>query len=164
MLKIGNHSRMQGSQLGFSVLRPRAPFVLPSLLLLFGAQRDLSMATEHRKTKWKILLLDLTTLLKLNALVQIAGFGVVAFLASQCPSLTLLRLVNHNTISQKVLLCALLTLVACCITLTIDHLMAEIAYSVGDKAKEEPERYQKASAAYTRLGGAPWVGLWDCLV
>ena len=88
MLKVGNHSRMQGSQLGFSVLRPRAPFVLPSLLLLFGAQRDLSMATEHRKTKWKILLLDLTTLLKLNALVQIAARKPVSISFQHTSSVT----------------------------------------------------------------------------
>ena len=68
----------------------------------------------------------------------------------QCPSLTLLRFVNHNSISQKVLLCVLLTLVGCCISLTVDPLMAEIAYSVEERAKEEPEKYEKANAAYSQ--------------
>ena len=68
----------------------------------------------------------------------------------QCPCLTLLRFVNHNSIQQKVLLCVLLTLIGCCITLTIDPLMAEIVYSVEEKAKQEPERYQKPNAAYAQ--------------
>ena len=77
-------------------------------------------------------------------------FPILLGFLIQCPSLTLLRFVDHNTTSQKVLLCTLLTLVGCCITLTVDPLMAEIAYSVGEKAKEEPERYQKANAAYAQ--------------
>lgn len=68
----------------------------------------------------------------------------------QCPCLTLLRFVDHNTMQQKVLLCVLLTLIGCCITLTVDPLMAEIVYSVEEKAKDEPERYQKANAAYAQ--------------
>lgn len=74
---------------------------------------------------------------------------VIGFLV-QCPSLILLRLIDHNTIGQKALLCVLLTLIGCCITLTVDPLMAEIAYSVEEKAKLEPRRYQKANSAYAQ--------------
>ena len=77
-------------------------------------------------------------------------FPILLGFLIQCPSLTLLRFVDHNTVSQKVLICVLLTLVGCCITLTVDPLMAEIAYSVEEKAKEEPERYAKANAAYAQ--------------
>lgn len=77
-------------------------------------------------------------------------FPIVVGFLIQCPSLTLLRLVDHNTIGQKALLCVLLTLVGCCITLTVDPLMAEIAYSVEEKAKQEPHRYQKANEAYAQ--------------
>lgn len=67
-----------------------------------------------------------------------------------CPFLTLLRLVDHNTIDQKVLLCALLTLVGCCFTLTLDPLMAEIAYTVEQEAKNDPETYGSAGKAYAQ--------------
>ena len=79
-----------------------------------------------------------------------ARFLILFGFLIQCPSLVLLRLVDHNTISQKVLLCVLLTSIGCCITLTIDPMMAEIAYSVEEKAKKEPERYKKANAAYAQ--------------
>ena len=67
-----------------------------------------------------------------------------------CPFLTLLRLIDHNTLDQKVLLCALLTLVGCCFTLTLDPLMAEIAYTVEQKAKDDPETYGSAAKAYAQ--------------
>ncbi len=67
-----------------------------------------------------------------------------------CPVLTLLRLVDHDTLGQKVLLCALLALVGCCFTLTLDPLMAEIAYTVEQKAKDDPETYGSAGKAYAQ--------------
>jgi Na+/melibiose symporter-like transporter len=63
-----------------------------------------------------------------------------------CPVLTLLRLINQNTLNQKVLMCTLLTLVGCCFTLTIDPLMAEVAYVVEQKAKSDPETYGAGQA------------------
>lgn len=74
---------------------------------------------------------------------------VVGFLLL-CPFLTLLRLVDHNTLRQKVLLCALLTLVGCCFTMTLDPLMAEVAYVVEQKAKDDPETYGSANQAYAQ--------------
>ncbi|KAL8691722.1 MAG: hypothetical protein Q9218_003115 [Villophora microphyllina] len=59
---------------------------------------------------------------------------VVTGLLGLCPFLTLLRLVNRDTLGQKVLLSALLTLVGCCFTLTMDPLMAEVSYIVEEQA------------------------------
>ena len=67
----------------------------------------------------------------------------VGFL-SLCPIMTLLRCVNYNSLDQKVLFCALLTLAACCFTMTLDPVMAEIAYVVAAKAKKNPEAYNAA--------------------
>lgn len=67
-----------------------------------------------------------------------------------CPSLTLLRLVDHNTLNQKVLLCVLLTVVGFCFTMTIDPLMAEVAYVVEQKAKDDPKTYGSANKAYAQ--------------
>ena len=67
----------------------------------------------------------------------------VGFL-SLCPIMTLLRCVNYNSLDQKVLFCALLTLAACCFTLTLDPVMAEMAYVVAAKAKNNPEAYDAA--------------------
>ena len=61
-----------------------------------------------------------------------------------CPILTLLRYVSYNSLDQKILFCALLTLAACCFTLTMDPVMAEIAYVVAAKAKKNPEAYNAA--------------------
>ena len=67
-----------------------------------------------------------------------------------CPSLTLLRFVDHDSVGQKVLLCALLVMSGCCFTLTLDPLMAEVAYVVGQKAKNNPERYGSTTKAYAQ--------------
>lgn len=67
-----------------------------------------------------------------------------------CPLLTLLRLVDHNTLNQKVLLCALLTFIGCCFSATLDPLMAEVAYVVERKTKDDPETYGSANKAYAQ--------------
>ena len=61
-----------------------------------------------------------------------------------CPILTLLQCIDYNSLDQKVLFCALLTLAACCFTMTLDPVMAEIAYVVAAKAKKNPEAYNAA--------------------
>lgn len=63
---------------------------------------------------------------------------------SLCPILTLLRCVNYDSLDQKALFCALLALAACCFTMTLDPVMAEIAYVVAAKAKKNPEAYNAA--------------------
>ena len=69
----------------------------------------------------------------------------VGFL-SLCPIMTLLRYVTYDSLDQKVLLCALLTLAACCFTVTLDPVMAQVAYVVSAKAKKDPEAYRGAGS------------------
>jgi hypothetical protein len=52
----------------------------------------------------------------------------------------LLRLVTHNTLSQKVLFSALLFLIGLGLTLVLPPLMAEITYVVEAKEREKPGR------------------------
>ena len=47
-----------------------------------------------------------------------------------CPFLILLRLVDENTMSDKILLCALLALIGLSLTIMITPMMAEITYAV----------------------------------
>jgi len=67
-----------------------------------------------------------------------------------CPCLILLRLVQHNTIQQKVLLCALLALIGLTLTLILTPIMAEIAYAVDAKAKKRPEGFLGRNGAYAQ--------------
>lgn len=64
-----------------------------------------------------------------------------------CPLLTLLRFVERDTLAQKALLCALLTLIGCCFSLVLNPLMAEFAYVVEQKVESEPEQYGSAAKA-----------------
>ena len=71
-----------------------------------------------------------------------------------CPILTLLRYVNHDSLDQKILLCALLTLAACCFTVTLNPVMVEVAYVVTAKARKNPEAYNGAgNKAYAQAFG-----------
>ena len=58
-----------------------------------------------------------------------------------CPILTLLRFTQRDTLAQKILFIVLLTLVSCCLTLTLNPVMAEVAYAMNAKAKENPQDY-----------------------
>lgn len=61
-----------------------------------------------------------------------------------CPVLTLLRYTQGNTLDQKVILCILLALASCCLTLTLSPVMAEVAYVVNAKSKGNPQVYGAA--------------------
>ncbi|KAK5171036.1 uncharacterized protein LTR77_004180 [Saxophila tyrrhenica] len=74
----------------------------------------------------------------------IAGFVLA------CPFLILLRLVTHNTLEQKVLLCALLALIGTCLTLMITPIMAEITYAVNAKAERRPAGFFGRNGAYAQ--------------
>ena len=63
-----------------------------------------------------------------------------------CPCFVLLRLVDHNSLGQKFLLCALLVLLGICLTMTMTPLMAEISYVVDAKEKENPGAFGKKGA------------------
>lgn len=67
-----------------------------------------------------------------------------------CPFLILLRLVDHNSIGQKVLLCALLALCGIGLTLALTPVMAEIAYAVEAKAERHPPGFFGKNGAYAQ--------------
>lgn len=69
------------------------------------------------------------------------------------PPIILLRLVDHDGIRQKVLLCALLFLVGVTLTIVLTPLMAEIAYAVEAKAAKKPPGYFGKSGAYAQAYG-----------
>ena len=82
-----------------------------------------------------------------------------------CPFLILLRLVDENTMSDKILLCALLALIGLSLTIMITPMMAEITYAVTDKAKRRPRGYFGENGAYAQAYGlfnVAWAG--GCLV
>lgn len=82
-----------------------------------------------------------------------------------CPFLILLRLVNENTIGDKILLCALLALIGVCLTIMVTPMMAEITYAVTDKAARRPPGYFGPNGAYAQayaLFNVAWAG--GCLI
>lgn len=62
------------------------------------------------------------------------------------PFWILLRLVDHDSLGQKVLLCALLALIGVSLTLIMPPLMAEITYVVEAKERECPGRFGPTGA------------------
>jgi MFS family permease len=68
------------------------------------------------------------------------------------PFWVLLRLVTHDSLGQKVLLCALLVLIGIALTLVMPPLMAEITYVVEAKEKQSPGRYG-STGAYAQAYG-----------
>ncbi len=62
-------------------------------------------------------------------------------LAAGLPFWVLLRLVDHDSLKQKVLLCALLMLIGTCVALIIPAVMAEFTYIVDAKEKHQPGIY-----------------------
>ncbi|KAM0720619.1 hypothetical protein Q7P37_004756 [Cladosporium fusiforme] len=70
--------------------------------------------------------------------------------AGCCPFLILLRLVDHNSLRQKVLLCALLALIGLFLTLALTPIMAEITYAVVAKESRRPRGYYGKNGAYAQ--------------
>ncbi|TVY64188.1 putative MFS-type transporter [Lachnellula suecica] len=62
------------------------------------------------------------------------------------PFWVLLRFVDHDSIGQKVLFCALLALIGVSLAFVLTPLMADITYVVEAKEKERPGRYGKTGA------------------
>lgn len=69
-----------------------------------------------------------------------------------CPFLVLLRLVDHDSVGQKVLLCALLALLGAALTMVMTPLLAEITYVVEAKEKKNPAAFG-AGGAYAQAYG-----------
>lgn len=78
--------------------------------------------------------------------LTVAGF-VLAI-----PFWVLLHLVTHDSLGQKVLFCALLSLIGVALTLAMPPLMAEITYVVEAKEKESPGRFG-TTGAYAQAYG-----------
>lgn len=96
-------------------------------------------------------------------------FSFAGFLLT-CPLFVLLRLVDHNSLSQKVLLVALLVLIGCTMTLVFPPIMAEITHVVIAKEKSSTKfgkggAYAQAYALFNvafalgTLVGPIWGGL-----
>lgn len=68
------------------------------------------------------------------------------------PFWILLRLVTHNSLKQKVLLCALLALIGVSLACVMPGIMAEITYIVEAKEKQMPGRFGK-NGAYAQAYG-----------
>jgi MFS family permease len=77
--------------------------------------------------------------------------ATIGFVAS-LPFWILLRLVTHDSIGQKVLLCALLFLIGTCIAVSMTPLIAEFTYVVVAKEKQHPGLFG-ASGAYAQAYG-----------
>ena len=91
-------------------------------------------------------------------------YATAGFVTS-CPFLILLRLVDHNSMNQKVLLCALLTLIGITLTLVLTPMMAEITYATEAKEKAHPPGFFGKNGAYAQaysLFNMAWAG--GCLV
>lgn len=69
------------------------------------------------------------------------------------PFLILLRLVDHNSINQKVLLCALLLFYGLSTTMCLMPLMAEVSLVVEEKAAQKPAGYYGKQGAYAQAYG-----------
>jgi MFS family permease len=67
-----------------------------------------------------------------------------------CPFLIILRLVDHDSLRQKVLLCALLALIGLFLTLALTPIMAEVTYAVMDKESRRPKGYYGKNGAYAQ--------------
>jgi MFS family permease len=79
---------------------------------------------------------------------NIARWLVTSGFVLAVPFLILLRLVDHDSIEQKVLLCALLAMLGLGLTLALTPIMAEIAYVVDTKEKKHPPGFFGKNGAY----------------
>lgn len=67
-----------------------------------------------------------------------------------CPFLVLLRLVEHDSIEQKVIMCVLLAFVGLSLAMTLPPLMAEITYAVEEKERNAPPGTFGKNGAYAQ--------------
>ncbi|CAK3756241.1 MFS-type transporter [Lecanosticta acicola] len=76
--------------------------------------------------------------------IAMSGFLVAG------PFLILLRLVDHDSIGQKVMLCAFLAMIGLGLALALTPLMAEFSYAVEAKAKRRPAGFFGKYGAYAQ--------------
>jgi MFS family permease len=82
--------------------------------------------------------------------------GLLLFLPLQ----VLLRFVDHNSMGQKVLLCALLLLLGIALNLALTPLLAEITYVIEQKEKDNPGLFGRKGAYAQAYGlwNVAWAG------
>ncbi|RAH57682.1 MFS transporter [Aspergillus piperis CBS 112811] len=68
------------------------------------------------------------------------------------PFMVLLRLVTHDSMGQKVLLCALLVLIGFCIASLMPPLLVEASYIVAEKEAQDPDIFGKGGAMALSYG------------
>ncbi|KAJ8607437.1 hypothetical protein MRB53_040287 [Persea americana] len=79
-----------------------------------------------------------------------ARWFVTAGFVLSCPPIILLRLVSHDSLAQKVLLCAMMFFIGVGLTLALTPLMAEISYIVDAKARSKPPGYYGKNGAFAQ--------------
>lgn len=79
-------------------------------------------------------------------------FSTAGYLLA-CPMFVLLRLVNHNSIRQKVLLIVLLVFIGFAMTLSFPVIMAEITHIVAAKEQSRPKGSYGKGGAYAQAYG-----------
>lgn len=84
--------------------------------------------------------------------------------AGALPFWVLLRLVHHNSIRQKVLLCALLAIIGSCLTMVGAPLMAEIDHILTVEERERPGSLGKRGAAAQGFGLFNFAFACGCLI
>lgn len=67
-----------------------------------------------------------------------------------CPALILLRLVQEDSLRQKILLCGLLVIIGICLVFMITPTMAEITYAVEAKTKRRPVGFFGKNGAFAQ--------------
>jgi MFS family permease len=90
-------------------------------------------------------------------------FAVAGFL-SFAPFEILLRLVDHNSLNQKVLLCALLVCIGLALDLAMPPIMVEITYVVEQKERQTPGLFGKKGAYAQAYGLFNFAWALGCLV
>lgn len=78
--------------------------------------------------------------------------ATIGFVAAS-PVLILLRLVTYNSIRQKVLLCALLTLLGFTLNIVLTPLLAEVSYAVEATTAKRPKGFLGNKGAYAQAYG-----------
>ncbi|KAJ5811348.1 hypothetical protein N7474_007649 [Penicillium riverlandense] len=68
------------------------------------------------------------------------------------PVMVLLRLVKENTMHDKILLCALLALIGCCIAMTMTPLVTEVFHAVKEKEEISPDIFGRGGAMALAFG------------
>lgn len=77
---------------------------------------------------------------------QVIRFYPAGFLLLSAPFYVLLRLIDHDSMGQKVLLCALLAIIGSTFAFMMPAIMAEFTYLIDAKAKKNPDIFGEKGA------------------